>query len=403
MIVVACNSASAAALDRLRDELDIPVVGVIEPGVRAARRATETGRVGVIGTVGTIASGAYQRAAAALDPALELTCAACPGFVEFVEQGDVDSDQVHVLAERLLAPVREAQRRHARARLHALPVARAHDRRRHGSRRRARVERGRDRVRGARAARCRRSAARRAPSRASVHDERRRGNVPEPGRAVPRTGSRRRGGMVVELTVLGCSGSYGAPAGGACSGYLVRTGDAVIWMDCGNGSFANLQQHVDARRPDRGRDHARASRPLRRHLRAARALQVRARARSTCRCTRPRASRRCSRAWWASGATRSTGTLVGDGDRADDRARRSCGSRVPIIRRPTVGVEVDERRQAPRLHGRHRAGVERRGVRPGRRSRAVRSDVPTRRHRARRSISRLARRARPRAPRRLAA
>jgi ribonuclease BN (tRNA processing enzyme) len=49
----------------------------------------------------------------------------------------------------------------------------------------------------------------------------------------------------VELTVLGCSGSYGSPAGGACSGYLVRAGDAVIWMDCGNGSFANLQQHAN--------------------------------------------------------------------------------------------------------------------------------------------------------------
>ena len=48
--------------------------------------------------------------------------------------------------------------------------------------------------------------------------------------------------MGVELTVLGCSGSYGAPAGGACSAYLVRAGDATIWMDCGNGSFANLQQ-----------------------------------------------------------------------------------------------------------------------------------------------------------------
>ena len=49
----------------------------------------------------------------------------------------------------------------------------------------------------------------------------------------------------MELTVLGCSGSYGAPAGGACSGYLVRAGDANIWMDCGNGTFANLQQHID--------------------------------------------------------------------------------------------------------------------------------------------------------------
>jgi glutamate racemase len=108
MIVVACNSAAAAALDNLRDRLDVPVVGVIEPGLRAARRATRTGRVGVIGTVGTIGSGTYQRQATRLDPDLELTCAACPGFVEFVESGDVESDQVHVLAERLLAPVKRA-------------------------------------------------------------------------------------------------------------------------------------------------------------------------------------------------------------------------------------------------------------------------------------------------------
>jgi ribonuclease BN (tRNA processing enzyme) len=51
--------------------------------------------------------------------------------------------------------------------------------------------------------------------------------------------------VVVELTVLGCSGSYGAPVGGACSGYLVRAGESLIWMDCGNGTFANLQQHVN--------------------------------------------------------------------------------------------------------------------------------------------------------------
>jgi ribonuclease BN (tRNA processing enzyme) len=48
----------------------------------------------------------------------------------------------------------------------------------------------------------------------------------------------------IELTVLGCSGSYGAPAGGACSSYLVRAGETTIWLDCGNGSFANLQQHA---------------------------------------------------------------------------------------------------------------------------------------------------------------
>ncbi len=108
MIVVACNTAAAAALDDLRRELGVPVVGVIEPGARAAVEATRNGRVGVIGTVGTIASGAYQRMVGLLQPRVELTCAACPGFVEFVERGDTASDQVHVLAERLLAPVREA-------------------------------------------------------------------------------------------------------------------------------------------------------------------------------------------------------------------------------------------------------------------------------------------------------
>jgi glutamate racemase len=107
-VVVACNSAAAAALETLADRLAVPVIGVIEPGLRAARAASESRRIGVIGTVGTIASGAYQRVAATLDPTLALTCAACPGFVEFVEAGDVESDQVHVLAERLLAPLRAA-------------------------------------------------------------------------------------------------------------------------------------------------------------------------------------------------------------------------------------------------------------------------------------------------------
>ena len=106
MIVVACNSATSVAFDALIERTEVPIIGVVEPGVRAAAAVTESGRVGVIGTVGTIASGAYQRAAAA--EGVELTCAACPGFVEFVEAGDVDSDQVHVLAERLLEPVRRA-------------------------------------------------------------------------------------------------------------------------------------------------------------------------------------------------------------------------------------------------------------------------------------------------------
>ncbi len=108
LVVVACNTASAAALDTLRAIVPVPVVGVIDPGVRAVAKATRNRRVGVIGTVGTISSGAYQRAMASLAVPLELTCAACPGFVEFVERGETRSDQVTVLAERLLAPVRDA-------------------------------------------------------------------------------------------------------------------------------------------------------------------------------------------------------------------------------------------------------------------------------------------------------
>ncbi len=108
LVVVACNTASAAALDTLRALLPVPVVGVIEPGVRAVAKATRNRKVGVIGTVGTISSGAYQRAMGALPVPLELACAACPGFVEFVERGETRTDQVAVLAERLLAPVRDA-------------------------------------------------------------------------------------------------------------------------------------------------------------------------------------------------------------------------------------------------------------------------------------------------------
>jgi glutamate racemase len=109
LLIVACNTAAAAGLEHLQALVDIPVLGVIEPGVRSLARASHSGRAGVIGTVGTIGSGAYQRSVATLAPELELTCAACPGFVEFVERGETRSDQVVVLAERLLAPVREAK------------------------------------------------------------------------------------------------------------------------------------------------------------------------------------------------------------------------------------------------------------------------------------------------------
>ena len=108
LVVVACNTAAAAALELLRFEFDVPIIGVIDPGVRAAIQVTSNGRLGVIGTIGTIGSGAYERAVRALRAPVEVYTSACPGFVEFVEKGEFDSEQVHVLAERLLAPVQDA-------------------------------------------------------------------------------------------------------------------------------------------------------------------------------------------------------------------------------------------------------------------------------------------------------
>jgi glutamate racemase len=107
-IVVACNTASAAALDDLKAEMPVPVIDVVEPGARALVQATRSGEAGVIGTVGTIGSGAYDRAVAATGPHVHLTSAACPGFVEFVERGQTSGEEVTILAERLLAPVQHA-------------------------------------------------------------------------------------------------------------------------------------------------------------------------------------------------------------------------------------------------------------------------------------------------------
>jgi glutamate racemase len=108
-IVVACNTATAAGLDDLRAELPVPVIDVIMPGAKALVTTTTTGRVGVIGTVGTMSSGAYVRAVIATGAPVTLTSAACPGFVEFVERGQTTGDEVTVLAERLLAPIRDAE------------------------------------------------------------------------------------------------------------------------------------------------------------------------------------------------------------------------------------------------------------------------------------------------------
>jgi glutamate racemase len=104
-LVVACNTATAHALPALRESLTIPVIGVIEPGARAAVRATRNGHVGVIGTAGTIKSGAYERALRALEPGLRITARACPLFVPIVEEGWVDHEATRLIAREYLEPL----------------------------------------------------------------------------------------------------------------------------------------------------------------------------------------------------------------------------------------------------------------------------------------------------------
>lgn len=103
LLVVACNTASAVALPALRAKLTVPVVGVIEPGAKVAAETTHTGKVAVIGTPGTIASGAYQKALAALRPGLEVRGQACPLFVPLAEEGWVDGDVPRLVAQEYLS------------------------------------------------------------------------------------------------------------------------------------------------------------------------------------------------------------------------------------------------------------------------------------------------------------
>jgi glutamate racemase len=107
-VVVACNTATAHALSTLREENDLPIIGVIEPGSRAAAAATKTRRVGVIGTHGTISSRAYERAINAVEPAADITALACPLFVPLVEEGWLDTDVTRLVAHEYLDPMATA-------------------------------------------------------------------------------------------------------------------------------------------------------------------------------------------------------------------------------------------------------------------------------------------------------
>ncbi|WP_017793866.1 glutamate racemase [Leucobacter salsicius] len=104
MLVIACNTASAAVLRDARERYDVPVVEVIGPTVRSAAAITRNHRVGLIGTQGTIQSRAYDDLFA-MRPEIRLTSAACPRFVELVEAGETSGPEVHRVAEGYLAPL----------------------------------------------------------------------------------------------------------------------------------------------------------------------------------------------------------------------------------------------------------------------------------------------------------
>ena len=106
MVVVACNTASALGLPRLREVLSVPVEGVIEPGVEAALAATVTGHVAVLGTKTTIGSGAYAHALQAARPGIRVTSLACPLLVPLVEEGLFEDALTDAVLHRYVAALR---------------------------------------------------------------------------------------------------------------------------------------------------------------------------------------------------------------------------------------------------------------------------------------------------------
>ena len=99
MVVVACNTVSATALEHLAARTDVPIVGVIDPGAMAAAKASKTGRIGVIGTEATIASKAYEKAIQRVRPDARVISKACPLFVPMVEEGRVDGEIAELVVQ----------------------------------------------------------------------------------------------------------------------------------------------------------------------------------------------------------------------------------------------------------------------------------------------------------------
>jgi glutamate racemase len=107
-LVIACNTVSAVAPERLRIELDVPVLGVVEPGARAAVASTRTGRIGVLATAGTIASGAYARAVAQVSTRAEVIGQPAPLLVPLADEGWTTGEVPQLVVRRYLEPLSRA-------------------------------------------------------------------------------------------------------------------------------------------------------------------------------------------------------------------------------------------------------------------------------------------------------
>ncbi len=106
MLVIACNTATAVVLEDIRTKLDIPVIGVVAPGARAALKITENNRVGVLGTVGTIKSEAYVKELAAINSDVDVTQLICPKFVPLVESFQYHSNIAKKIVKETLTPIK---------------------------------------------------------------------------------------------------------------------------------------------------------------------------------------------------------------------------------------------------------------------------------------------------------
>jgi glutamate racemase len=108
LVVVACNTSTAVALDQLQQNVSVPTIGVIQPGVRRALRSSKNKKIGVIGTEATIQSGAYSKALKAEDPSVEVYTRACPLFVPLAEEGWIDNAVVELTVKAYLASLRQS-------------------------------------------------------------------------------------------------------------------------------------------------------------------------------------------------------------------------------------------------------------------------------------------------------